>query len=280
VKLDVVVDGCGYLESPRWHDGALWLSDFDARHVLRVRDSEDPQVVAEIPNVPSGLAFTDTSLLVASMRDQAILTVGCAGSVGLWADLSSVAVGFVNDMARDGRGNVYVGCFGYDLTAREKPRPGPLLHVDAHARARVACPDLMFANGMVVTDGGASLIVAESAASLITRFRIGPEGELRDREIFTDLGSRRQPDGICVDAESGIWVASPFTEEFIRLASDGSVTHVVPTPGRWAVACTLGGPGGSTFFAVTAETDLKRFARGESRGRVEAAIAPIPAATC
>ena len=74
MKLDVVVDECGYLESPRWHDGALWLSDFDARHVLRVRDSEDPEVVAEIPNVPSGLAFTDTSLLVASD------TTACSGT--------------------------------------------------------------------------------------------------------------------------------------------------------------------------------------------------------
>ena len=274
MKLNVLVDECGYLESPRWHDDALWLSDFDARQVLAVREGGDVRIVAEIEGVPSGLAFVETGLLVASMRDHKIVHVDAAGSVSAWADLSAVAVGQLNDMVIDSFGNLYVGCFGYELG--EKPRPGPLLHVDSQARVGVACRDLMFANGMAIAGDGATLVVAESAARRITTFRIGPRGDLHDREVIAELG-RRQPDGLCIDAESGIWIASPFTEEFVRLAQDGTVTHVVPTPGRWAVACALGGADGSTLFAVTAETDLARFARGESRGRVETATAPVPA---
>ena len=275
MKLNVLVDECGYLESPRWHDDALWLSDFDARQVLAVREGGDVRIVAEIEGVPSGLAFVETGLLVASMRDQKIVHVDPAGTASTWADLSKVAVGQLNDMVMDGSGNLYVGCFGYDLG--EKPRPGPLLHVDPHARVGVACRDLMFANGMAITGDGTTLVVAESAARRITTFQIGPAGDLRDRAVIAELGRRRQPDGLCIDAESGIWIASPFTEEFVRLAADGTVTHVIPTPGRWAVACALGGADGSTLFAVTAETDLARFARGESRGRVETATAPVPA---
>jgi sugar lactone lactonase YvrE len=154
MKLEVVADGFGYLESPRWHDNALWFSDFDARVVLALRGVAEAMIVAEIAGVPSGLAFTPDGLLVSSMRDQLVLRIDPTGTVSTWADLSGLAVHDLNDMTHDARGNVYVGCFGYDLVAREKPRAGPLLHLDSARVARVACADLMFANGMAVMDAG------------------------------------------------------------------------------------------------------------------------------
>ena len=278
MKLEILLNGRGYLESPRWHNGALWVSDFDSRQVLEVSEGGQERCAISIAGVPSGLAFIGGDVLVASMRDQTVQRISPAGSVSEYADLSEVAVGHLNDMVTDRSGGLYVGCFGYDLAAREQPRPGPLLYVDAEGGVSVACPDLMFANGMVITPDEQILVVAESAGRRLTRFRIINDGLLIDRQVVAELGSR-QPDGICMDAEAGIWLASPFTEEFLRLAPNGSITHVVPTPGRWAVACALGGVGGDTFFAITAETDLKRFANGESHGRVEVGTAPVPAAT-
>jgi sugar lactone lactonase YvrE len=276
VDLDVIAEGFGYVESPRWHAGRLWLSDFDRKTVVTVAADGTADVFARVPGTPSGLAFRDGEVLVSSMRTGEVLAVGPGGRLAAFADLSGVAVGHLNDMARSDQGTLYVGCFGYDLEAREKPRPGPLIGVDDAGQVSVACPDVTFANGMVVTGGGRELLVAETPRRIITRFRIADDGSLADRAVFADLG-RRQPDGLCLDADGGIWAGCPFSEEFIRLDRTGKITHVVPTPGRWAVACALGGEDGSTFFGLTAETDLGRYARGDSIGRVEAGPAPYPA---
>lgn len=276
MRLETVVDGLGYVESPRWHAGRLWLSDFDRRQVLTVSADGRATTAARIPGVPSGLAFIGDDLLVASMHTGTVLRVGPGGANTKWADLSHAAVGLLNDMTLDARGNLFVGCFGYDLSRRERPRPGPLLRVDASRTVSVACSDVTFANGMALLNGGRTLLVAETPRRILTSFTIADDGELRDRAVFAALGDR-QADGICLDANGGVWIASPFTEEFVRLDSSARVTHVVPTPGRWAVACALGGDDGTTFFGLTAETDLTRFSQGRSRGRVECGTAPYPA---
>jgi len=277
VNLDVFAEGFGYLESPRWHAGRLWLSEFDRKRVVTVAADGTADHFADVPGTPSGLAFRDGLVLVSSMRTGEILAVDSEGHLTTFAHLAGVAVGHLNDMVRSDRDVLYVGCFGYDLAAREKPRPGPLIAVDGAGQVRVACPDVTFANGMIVTAGGRELLVAETPKRIVTRFRIADDGSLADRAVFADLGGRRQPDGLCVDAEGGIWAGCPFTEEFVRVDRAGKITHVVPTPGRWAIACALGGEDGATFFGLTAETDLGRYARGTSVGRVEVGSAPYPA---
>ncbi|GAA1002952.1 gluconolaconase [Acrocarpospora pleiomorpha] len=276
MKLEVLVGGLGYVESPRWHDDRLWLSDFDHGEVLTVTGE---RVTGRLPvsGTPSGLAFAGQVLLVASMRTGRVLRVGPDGATRTWADLNGVAVGLLNDMTADRHGNLFVGCFGYDLALREWPRPGPLLCVGPSGEVSVACPDVTFANGMAVTERD-ELLVAETPRRLITRFRIAGDGALRDRTVHADLG-HRQADGLCLDAAGGVWFGSPFTGEFVRIDADGRVTHTVPTPGRWAVACVLGGPDGRTFYGLTAETDLRRYHLGQSHGRVECATAPYPRAT-
>ncbi|XVQ06389.1 SMP-30/gluconolactonase/LRE family protein [Spirillospora sp. CA-255316] len=273
--LEVLADGFGYVESPRWHDSRLWFSDFDQRRVRSMTIDGALISDVEVTDTPSGLAFLEDDVLVSSMHTQQVLAIDPAGHARPWADLRSLAVGHVNDMVL-ADSTLYVGCFGYDLAAREHPRPGPLLAVPADgSTAFIGCPDVTFANGMAATPDG-RLLVAETPRGLITQFRIGDGSVLLERTIFADVGPARQPDGICLDAEGGVWFGSPFTSEFVRVDAAGRVTHVIPTPGRWAVACALGGPTGDTLFALTAETDLGRFFDGTSTGRVEVATAPVP----
>lgn len=275
MRLEVLSEGFGYVESPRWHDDRLWFSDFDQRRVRSM--TIDGSLISDVAvsDTPSGLAFVQDEVLVVGMRTQQLVSVSPTGRVRTWADLSSVAVGHLNDMVLSDT-TLYVGCFGYDLSARERPRPGPLLAVPMDGgSAFIACPDVTFANGMATTPDG-HLLVAETPLGVITRFRIGDGGVLLARTIFADVGPARQPDGICLDAEGGVWFGSPFTAEFVRVDAAGAVTHAIPTPGRWAVACALGGPSGDSLFALTVETDLGRFFEGTSMGRVEVATAPVP----
>ena len=109
-------------------------------------------------------------------------------------------------------------------------------------------------------------------------YTIQPDGGLVDVRVFADLGEHRRPDGLCHDAEGAVRLGSSFTGEFLRVLEGGEITHVVQTPGRWAVAPALGGPDRRTLYLLVAETELERFRRGDSSARIECVRVEVPGA--
>ena len=53
----VLREGLGFGESPRWHEGRLWYSDF-YRHAIFSMDAtgREERLEYEVPGQPSGLA--------------------------------------------------------------------------------------------------------------------------------------------------------------------------------------------------------------------------------
>ncbi|MGZ6576416.1 MAG: hypothetical protein ACXVHJ_36215, partial [Solirubrobacteraceae bacterium] len=73
-ELHTMLEGGAFFESPRWHDGRWWVSDFYCHLVLSVSASGEPREVLEVEEQPSGLGWMpDGSMLVVSMRDHRIL---------------------------------------------------------------------------------------------------------------------------------------------------------------------------------------------------------------
>ena len=82
------------------------------------------------------------------------------------------------------------------------PKPGWINLVPPDGTCREVAGDIAFPNGMVVTPDGSTLVVAESFAGRLSAFDIQDDGLLTGRRVWAEgLG----PDGICVDAGSGIW---------------------------------------------------------------------------
>ena len=61
------------------------------------------------------------------------------------------------------------------------------------------------------------------------------------------------PDGICLDEAGGIWVASPVSNEVLRIKEGGEVTDRVKVENQ-AYACMLGGQDGKTLFIMTSQS--------------------------
>ncbi len=113
LKTMVLAEGFNLLETPRWHDGALWMSDMVGREVYRLTLDGRVETIAEVACRPSGLEFLpDGTLLVASMRDRRVLRLE-NGIPACHADLSHLASGEINDMVVDRRGRAYVGSFDW-----------------------------------------------------------------------------------------------------------------------------------------------------------------------
>lgn len=280
--LQLFVKGLAFPEAPRWHAGALWLSDFYQRRVLRVTPDGSVETMAEVAGQPSGLGWLpDGRLLVVSMTDRRLLRQDGGRQVEV-ADLSALAAWPCNDMLVDPLGRAYVGHFGFDLHARAPFAPASLLLVTPDGRVQVAADALHFPNGTVLTPDGRTLIVAESYGQRLTAFDVAADGTLANRRIWAQLaGKGVGPDGICLDAQGAIWLASPVSREVLRVKEGGEVVERIPTDGQ-AVACMLGGDDRRTLFVltgrvlVTPEQSLAQRSGAVWRTRVEVPGAGLP----
>jgi sugar lactone lactonase YvrE len=179
-------------------------------------------------------------------------------------------------MVVDAQGRAFVGNFGFDFEHGEKPRSTCLVRVDPDGRASVAATELRFPNGSVITPDGATLIVGESFGGCLTAFTIARDGALSARREWAKLEGA-VPDGICLDAENAIWVASPLSNEVLRVREGGAVAARIPV-GRSAIACMLGGPDRRTLFVLSAESIRADEATEKRSARVEIARVDVPGA--
>lgn len=277
-KIETLVDGLTFPESPRWHDGKLWFSDFYAFRVLNAGLDGKVETVAEVRQQPSGLGWTlNGDLLIVSMLDRKLLHLR-AGRLEAFADLSPVATWHCNDMVVDKSGRAYVGNFGFDLHSSTgvAPRPASLARVDPDGSVSVAAGDLMFPNGTVITPDGRLMVIAETAANRLTAFDVADNGGLTNRRLFAQLDGCF-PDGICLDAEGAVWVADARGMKVIRVFDGGRIERTVSTGERRVYACMLGGERRRTLFLCTSSGSGPDVAKKRD-GKIEFVEVDVPGA--
>lgn len=271
----VLLDGLRFPEGPRWRGDRLWLSDMHAGVVLAVDLAGRVETIVAVPNQPSGLGWDpEGRLLVVSMKDRRLLRLEARGLARV-ADLAPFASFHCNDMVVDGGGRAYVGNFGFDLHGGAKPAPANLVLVHPGGHAEIAASDLQFPNGTVITPDGRTLIVGESFGARLTAFDVAGDGRLSNRRVWAPL-EKAVPDGICLDAEGAIWVASPVSNEVLRVREGGAVAERIAVD-RSAIACMLGGPERRTLFVCTARAHDPA-ETGDRQGRIEAIEVEVPGA--
>jgi sugar lactone lactonase YvrE len=244
--------------------------------VIAVDADGHAETVAEVENQPSGLGWLpDGRLLVISMIDRRVLKLDNSGLTE-HADLSGIAEWHCNDMVVDAAGRAYVGNFGFDLHQGATRRLTALALVEPAGRVEVAADDLSFPNGMVISSDRKTLIVAETLAGQLTAFDIADDGALSRRRVYATLDGAA-PDGICLDSDGGVWVASPTSRDVLRVCEGGEITHRVDL-GRPAFACMLGGTDRRTLFVCTASTSFPDKCRERRDGRIECLEVDTPGA--
>jgi sugar lactone lactonase YvrE len=246
---EVVLDGLILGESPRWHDGRLWVADWAAHELITLDAGGTREVVERPSSIPCCIDWLPDGRLLLVSGD-GLLRREPDGTLVTHAELGQLDPHPWNDIAVDSRGNAFVGCIGFDFPGGDFA-PGIVAVVTADGAARTAADNLAFPNGMVVSPDDATLIVAESYANQLTAFDIGADGALLNRRVWADLGEDH-PDGICLDAEGAVWAADVGNKHCVRVREGGQVLESVDAD-RGCFACTLGGDDGRTLYIVTAQ---------------------------
>jgi sugar lactone lactonase YvrE len=273
--MTLIMDGIVFGESPRWHDGRVWFSDWGAHQVIAVDpDSGRHEVVATVESCPMCIDFLpDGRLLVVDSARARVLRREPDGALVPHAELGSLSDKPWNDLVVDDRGNVYVNTIGFAFPGGEFA-PGSVALVTPDGAVRRVADGLAFPNGMAITADNRTLIVAESYGNRLTAYDIGDDGGLGNRRVWADTGDDH-PDGICVDADGAVWYADVASRRCVRVREGGEVLATVELD-RGAFACTLSRGESPCLYVVGQEWDGGP--AGGPTGQLVAFPAPAPGA--
>lgn len=264
----VTATGLGFGEGPRIRQGTLMLSDIPAGKIYTLAADKLVEVL-EIPgDTPSGIgSLPNGDLLITGQHSGKVTKFAQSSkSCTTHCDLSGYVQpgGFINDAVADAKGNFYVGVDPPLGKLSDAPQPGKLVLVKPYGTSTVVCNDFPgFANGVVITPDGKTMICADTTSQNLRGFDIAADGSLSNSRVWADLGGCA-PNGICLDAENCVWCACPFvprakletnntipkhfprTKEgpryscFLRVAEGGEVKDVIELESQMGIACALG----------------------------------------
>jgi sugar lactone lactonase YvrE len=273
-EVQTLVTGLAFGESPRWHDGRLWFSNWGAQEIVAIDLLGKSEVIVRMPSFPFSIDWLRDGRMLVVWGREGLLRREPDGRLLTHVDLSGLARGW-NEIVVDGRGNAYVNGGGFDLLAGEAFAPGIVALVTPDGSARQVADGIAFPNGMAVTPDNQTLIVAESYAKRLTAFDIEASGSLSNRRVWADLGDG-VPDGICIDTEGAVWYGDVPNKRCVRVREGGEVLQTIGLD-RGCFACMLGGVDNRTLFMMAAEwAGPAAMAAAPRTGQVLTAQAPAP----
>ncbi len=148
----------------------------------------------------------------------------------------------LNDAVCGRDGNLYVGSI--DRTRAER---ADLYVVEPDLNHHVLAGHVGASNGVDTSPDGSLLYHADSFADTVTAY--GQHG----RSVYTVRVAH--PDGIAVDADGGVWVASWGSGRLFRYTPDLAPDRALCVPAPLVTSVSFGGPGYRWMFVTTARSD-------------------------
>lgn len=237
-------------EGPVWPgDGRLHLVDMLAGAIVRVdpRSGEHDRVGVGSTVAAALRPRTGGGFVVARERDFALIEPN-----GTIRDLPEVwpdpAIRF-NDGGCDPDGRFYCGTMAYGAA----PGKGRLYRLDQDARVTTVLTDVTISNGFAFSPDGDTAYYVDTPTGRVDAFTY-TDGELTDRRpCVADAG---HPDGMCVDAAGGLWVAQFGGGAVLHFAPSGQLLTRVEVGARQVTACTFGGDDLATLYITTSRENL------------------------
>src|SRR5690606_20928254 len=230
-------------------DGTLWSADARGG-VMRIAPDGTQTLIAQQADsrfagtadlarrftegtLPNGLAFArNGDFLIANFGPGCLEVMDREGRSRVLHDsIDGHPIGKVNFVLRDSRDRLWVTVSTRIRNWMDAVRPGiadGFIALADEKGLRIVADGLRFTNEVRLDAKEEYLYAVETCGRCITRFRIGADGSLSDREIFgpRDFGPAGFPDGCTFDAYGNLWVTLIMAERLIALTPEGEVLTI------------------------------------------------------
>ncbi|MBI3429332.1 MAG: SMP-30/gluconolactonase/LRE family protein [Actinobacteria bacterium] len=253
-ELATVLTGLAFPESLRWHRGELWFSDVLAGKVYRANIGTGEYFeFASIPPVVSGLGWLPNGdLLAVDCEARSVLSIDSSGMRSVYVDISGFWEFPANDMLVDEDGTSWIGSYGFNPETGT-PKESSLARYKGGV-LDFPIDSLIFPNGMARVDEN-HFVVAETFADRLAIIKTDSGGDVRVEKRIS-LPANSTPDGLTVDEQGSIWVASAYGEAILKVNPvSGIVERAIEIKGRGVFDCTFGGPELETLFIAVSDVD-------------------------
>jgi sugar lactone lactonase YvrE len=270
VSIETLASGYGLIEGPTVDGhGNLYFSDVLGGGVYRRDpDGEITTVVPKRRGVGGIVLHADGGVVVSGrdivhVRDGTNRTLLGIDDVLGW-----------NDICADSAGHVYAGSirffvFDPDATAV----PGELWRVDAEGDGSVLYSHVVHANGVALSPGERTIYHSDTRSNVILVHTLADDGTAGDRRAFHFPPGA--PDGMAIDAQGLLWVASAGAGCVVRLTPDGEIDRVLEVPAKTVTSVCFEADDGHNLYVVTADnTDEPE--RGGTIFRIPVDVAGAP----
>ena len=248
--------GFSFVEGPRWHDGAVYVTHIFENAVERVELDGSVTRVVDLPSSPISTSFTsDGTMLVCAMAGK--LWRVTDGRVTEWVDLAPLDDDNWGDLVVAEDDTVSIANQGFSYPERMPSLDewnSAIYRISADGVPQRLADGFLYANGLAITPDGKWMGVAESFGNRLWRLPIRDDGTLGERELVMQFDETHRPDGLCSDAEGALWTANAPSREVVRCTLDGEITDRISTADQLAIGCILGGADGLDLFITTAPT--------------------------
>ena len=156
----------------------------------------------------------------------------------------------LNDGEIDPQGRFWAGTMGWHA----EDKAGALYRLDAGGTVTRMLEDITISNGLGWSPDGTIMYYVDTPTLRVDMFDFDPAtGDIADRREFVTIrhGGGR-PDGLTVDSEGAVWVATWPGYGVHRYLPDGTLDAIIPLPVSNVSSIELGGPDLRDAFITTA----------------------------
>lgn len=146
-----------------------------------------------------------------------------------------------NDAKVSPKGDLWLGTMAYN----ETPHAAALYRLSCKDRSLIRIlGDITISNGIDWSNDGETMYYIDSPTFSVDAFTV-VEGEIFNRRTVLTLDADGGfPDGMCIDAEGGLWIAFWQGASVRRydMESNFALSEIIKTPASRTTSCTFAGP--------------------------------------
>jgi sugar lactone lactonase YvrE len=241
-------------EGVLWHaaTGGVWFVDIKGHKIHACAGDGSARRSWAAPQQVSAIVPVEGGGWVVALEDGLYRFDETSGAFSLLQHVEADQPGNrFNDAHVDSAGRLWFG----SMDNGEERATGSLYRFDGRA-AQLCDSGYIITNGPAISPDGRTLYHTDTLAKRIDAFDLAPDGSLANTRPFVTVDDGGYPDGMAVDAEGCVWVATFGGWRIDRFAPNGRKVGEVRFPCSNITKLAFGGDDLRTVYVTTARKGL------------------------